>query len=576
MLTKFSIFSRMIFLIIVLLIPILILYGFFYKVSISVVQKEIASSDINNLTFIVGQVESEMEQLTILLSTIMEDSSIRQFQSIFFIHKKELDKVNTKINILEKLRIQSLSSKWNNNLSIYSPSLQDVLSTAAYSEYDASYLRHNFTLGWKFGKKLIDGREKKVFTKFLPDPYFYADQLHKAKLIIEVSVPISNFVEILDQFKAGGKGDPFFYHPEHRVVSNKSFNNRLSSDLILYLDNQTLEDSGSQVVRLDHEEYLVSYVKSNELGWHLVNYVPLQESLSPIANSRNLFYFSIVLLLFLSLLASFMLYRYVQFPIRKLIKGVLKVKDGNYSIRIQQKGNNEFDFLYTAFNEMAATIQNLVEKVFAEKISSREAKLKQLQSQIDPHFLYNCLAFIISMANLRNYQGITAMAHNLGKYYRYTTRTEKSTAAIREEIELIRNYLTIQKLRKPQLEFVIDIPEQMLELEVPRLLFQPIVENSIIHGLEGSSLNGMISIVGRQAEDRNEIVFDDNGIGLSPDELERLNKKIKAPLNEEIGFGVWNVYHRLLYHFGDGTDMQFSASPLGGLRVVMRWIHHGN
>ncbi|MGN7308973.1 sensor histidine kinase, partial [Bacillus subtilis] len=108
---------------------------------------------------------------------------------------------------------------------------------------------------------------------------------------------------------------------------------------------------------------------------------------------------------------------------------------------------------------MSHQIQDLIENVFQEKIRAKEATLKQLQAQINPHFLYNCLGYIINMAQMKDEQAVVSMAHNLSAYYRYTTRVERETSSLKEEINLLVNYFDIQKLRNGRIEYHIYIPE---------------------------------------------------------------------------------------------------------------------
>jgi two-component system sensor histidine kinase YesM len=251
-------------------------------------------------------------------------------------------------------------------------------------------------------------------------------------------------------------------------------------------------------MEIDKQQYLVSYVKSTQLDWYLVDYVPVQKILSPITMTRKLFYISIGLLLMMSVLASFILYRNVQIPIGKMIQSVQKVKRGDLSARIDYKAKNEFDFLIQRFNEMATQIQVLVEDVYAEKIRSREATLKQLQSQIHPHFLYNSLFFIINSAEMEDKESVVAMSQNLAEFYRYTTRVEKQVVRLQEEVNFVIHYLNIQRLRIHRLVYDIRIPDDMLNESVPRLILQPLVENAILHGIERSTESDHITIKGEQ------------------------------------------------------------------------------
>jgi two-component system sensor histidine kinase YesM len=270
-------------------------------------------------------------------------------------------------------------------------------------------------------------------------------------------------------------------------------------------------------------------------------------------------------------LASFLLYRNVQIPIRKLLGSVQRIKRGDFSARIEYHAKNEFDFLFLRFNEMAEQIQLLIENVYTEKIHSREATLKQLQSQINPHFLYNSLFFIINSAMLDDKESVVEMSENLAAFYRYTTRLENQLVTIREELEMVNHYLTIQNLRMQRLESMIDIPDKMMELRVPRLILQPLVENAIIHGIERKVEGGIIRITGEQDNQSNRIIIEDDGIGMNLEEIKRLQNKLDLPMSEEIGCGTWNVHQRLFYQFGEGSGLVFHHVPSGGIRVIITW-----
>src|SRR5690606_11055145 len=150
---------------------------------------------------------------------------------------------------------------------------------------------------------------------------------------------------------------------------------------------------------------------------------------------------------------------------------------------------------------------------------SREANLKQLQSQINPHFLYNCFALIRSLTRLGKKDSVMELALHLSRYYRYTTRLEKQTATLREELELIESYLKIQQMHIHHLQYEIHVPESMETLEVPRLLLQPLVENAVVHGIEKVDRDGLVAVYAEQTDRYNVIQVIDNGAGMTDEEL---------------------------------------------------------
>lgn len=235
----------------------------------------------------------------------------------------------------------------------------------------------------------------------------------------------------------------------------------LAKELVDRLEETQLKPSENRTVKIEGESYSVNIVYSDKMGWYLIDYMPLTEILHPILTSNRLFYFAISALLLMSCLVAYLLYVQVQVPIRLLVGGFQRLKQGDYSARVEIKGKNEFSFLSGRFNSMVEQIQMLIENVLMEKIHVREARLKQLQSQINPHFFYNCFSFITSMAKLDNMGAVVGMSHNLSRYYRYTTRQERDLVALSEEVEFVNHYLEIQKMRMSRLRYEINIPPQM-------------------------------------------------------------------------------------------------------------------
>jgi two-component system sensor histidine kinase YesM len=388
-------------------------------------------------------------------------------------------------------------------------------------------------------------------------------------LIVEVSLSEEKIKNMLNEFKSSGRGDPFLYSDNDGFIGNQSANKTLILEVIRSIQERAPHSTPTFTLNMGGKGYLVNMIQSKTIGWYLIDYVSLQDVLAPINKSRNLFHAGLAILLIMGFITSYGLYRQVQRPIRSLISAVKRLKAGDYSFRLKTLPKNEFAFLFIQFNEMVVTIQELMEKVVVEKLHTREAVLKQLQSQIDPHFLYNCLGFIANMTKLHNEEAVLAMAYNLSDYYRYTTRLEKKVTTLREEIKLVTHYLEIQNLRMNRIRYEIRIPDEMLDMQVPLLILQPIVENSIIHGIQKKIGAGTVRITGKYEEHNTVIIVDDDGPGMDEGQLQRLRQKIREALDDEVGCGMWNVHKRLTYFCSEGAGLAFEPSPLGGLKTVL-------
>ncbi|WFA82644.1 sensor histidine kinase [Paenibacillus amylolyticus] len=571
--SPFSLFAKINLLIVVLFIPILIMYTYSNNVTYDVVSKELQISNTKQLTFLSSQIDSRINQMMDFSLILSRDPNVRAFNGLNMWDDR-YDRMQTRYVIQEKMTLQTgVTDIWPTRYAVHSQQNEDVIANYNRTTgYDEEYLKKNMSGRWTYGDQgAVSEDELNSFYWFYTDSLAQPGMLTGSNLVIEASFSYENIQNMLDTYKAGGQGDPFLYHKGNSPILNRSADKQLSTELIQYLDTHSPEDTTQDVVELNGKNYLVSSVKSTYLDWHLVDVIPLYQILKPISLSQNLFYTCMILLLVVGISASILLYRNVQYPIKKLIKGLRRVEQGDYSVRLYSKNQNEFSFLFRRFNDMSHQIQDLIENVFHEKIRAREATLKQLQAQINPHFLYNCLGYIINMAQMKDEQAVVSMAHNLSAYYRYTTRMERETSSLQEEIKLLINYLDIQKLRNGRIEYHIDIPEDMLAQSVPRLMLQPMVENSVIHGVAKSYSSGEIRITGERLNGFGRIYIDDDGPGLSPEQYEALNLKMQEPLQEEMGCGLWNTYQRITHLFGSHSYLLFGPSPLGGFRTEIIW-----
>ncbi|WP_284642427.1 sensor histidine kinase [Paenibacillus silviterrae] len=568
---RLSMFTKIVIMVVLLLTPVFVLYSYSNRVANNVIQDQLQSSNLNQLSFFLFQLDSHIENLSMFPVILSHDPYIREFVDPSVPPGDTLLREQSRVQ--EKLGLQSVSSAWSNDLTLLMPREKKVISSNIFvNGSDAGWPWQQTLHGtWTYGTDVSRGGAQGTFSKDISEPS-HVQTYGEARAVYQVRFPVQNISEWLDIYKKDKQSDPFLYSPgQEPIVTSTAAKPaiRLISDRLSAMD---LAESGQTRMVIGDTEHLVSYVKSRQLGWYLIDYVPEQRILTPITKTRNGFYGSIGLLLLAGVLGSFLLYRHVQRPLVTLIRGVQRVARGDLSARVKpDPSSREFHYLIGRFNGMAEQIQELVEDVYAEKLRSREAELKQLQSQIHPHFLYNSLFFIINSALLDDKDAVVRMAESLAEFCRYSTRVETQSVKLREELELVRHYLTIQNMRMQRLEYEVSVPESMLEEKVPRLLLQPLVENAIVHGIEHRVGGGFIRITGEQTEKLNRIVIEDSGKGLTSEELLRLTAQLNEPMTEQIGCGTWNVHRRLYYQFGEGSGLSFEHAVGGGVRAVLEW-----
>lgn len=573
-----NLFTKMILILILMWIPAALLYGYSNKTTTDVLRAELGESNRNQLAFFQSQVNTNIEMLASWPNLLIHDPDIESFRKVYTNGGYfNLDEINLVKRIQNKLSIQESSSNWKSRLHLYSPSLRRVVSENDARAYDPVELQAEIKPGWQVSRAKDGNEDIFLFSWFTVAPYGTSDPALKAETIVELEFDSRNIQNMLDKFKTDGRHDPFYYREDMGVIYNRTSDRDLTGKMMEKLNVSPLPESDNLTVSIDGEPYMVSIVLSKETGWYLIDYMPMADMLAPIQKSNLLFYSSILMLLVMGSVAAYLLYVQVQIPIRQLIRGFQRLQQEDYSVRIKPKGRNEFSFLSERFNRMVDQIQNLFEHVYLEQLHVKEARLKQLQSQINPHFFYNCLSFVTSMAKLGRMDAVVAMSHSLSRYYRYTTRQERELVPLKEEVEFVRHYLEIQKMRMNRLDYVIELPDNLLDLYVSPLMLQPLVENAVIHGIEPHAESGVIRITGELGEDGAVMLrVEDNGGGLDDAGREKLERRLAEPMSEETGCGLWNVNQRLQLRNGREAGVRTEDSPLGGLTVMLIWNEHPN
>ncbi|NQX63034.1 sensor histidine kinase [Paenibacillus qinlingensis] len=555
--------------ILILLIPIVILFAYFSRTSFQVIDSQITAYNESQLQFLKNQIEVGAERLSLSSSVLARDSSILKLQTSI-LTKDYYGMIDFQTQVKEKLFLQSFSSNWTNDLSIYLPDTQRRISTNPNDRYDQSVLETADNGKWHFHPG--GSNETPYYQLFIWDPYFSKSSPQTVSAIYEVRFGLDNIRKMLRSYKRDSPGYSFLLTSTGEAFSVSDSREADLEKLGERLLKEGLNEGGHRSIQLEAQKAYLSYTHLPSIDAYLIDYVPLNTFHAPIIKSRNLFYISMFVLVLLGFATSYLLYLHVQKPISFIMKGLKHMEMGDYSFRINKRFHNEFDYMMLRFNDMGDEIQHLITNVYEEQNRSRLATLKQLQSQINPHFLYNCLSFIAGCAKAGYTDTIKQMTYHLGDYYRYTTRVENQMPLLKEEVDLVNHYLNIYSLRLERLDYQIDIPADMLNEPVMRLILQPVVENAIVHGIEPKPGRGTIMVSGRRESDWNVLVVEDSGVGMTDQEIDDYVQSLERPMDEHTGCGLWNVNQRLVQRFGPDAGVMITASnQLSGLRVALRW-----
>ena len=286
---------------------------------------------------------------------------------------------------------------------------------------------------------------------------------------------------------------------------------------------------------------------------------------------QNFLFIVIFLGTILCILATLYISGRLSAPLYKLQKSMKLVEEGKFDIQIEEHGEYIVSELSKTFNNMVKTIKRLMKEIIVEQDEKRKKELDALQSQINPHFLYNTLDSIIWLAENDRTEDSILMTTALSRFFRIGISSGRNIITVGEEFEHIRNYLSIQNIRyKNRFDYIITLPDDLLGAKTLKLILQPVVENALYHGLEYMYDRGEIRI---EASSNNNILLftiADNGVGMSEDTLDKLFDKRKIGKSKGSGVGIKNVNERIKLCYGQQYGMSVESELEEGTKVYIQ------
>lgn len=347
----------------------------------------------------------------------------------------------------------------------------------------------------------------------------------------------------------------------------------------LVLDKAVLKNSdaegrdGDFLVDLNHEEYIEIYCVSENEGWKIIKLIPVKPINETVQRSSGLSVFIGISFICLFFIITIIMSSTITRPLRKLTQKMKVVSTGDFKSPIEKAyGNDEIAHLSNTFNKMLMDINRLIEEKYKAKLGERNARLKSLESQINPHFMYNTLQAISTEALEQNVSNVSTMIEALAKILRYCfSDAEKVT--LLTEMEYVKRYFLLIKARfGTRLEIKIYLEQGTENIEIPKLSIQTVVENAIKHAFEKTSDQMIISIEIHRVNEMIEIRISDNGPGIDKGRLEEILKGFEEEMKHDkeeihLGIGLKNLYGRLKLMYGEKASLNIESGENQGTCV---------
>lgn len=385
-----------------------------------------------------------------------------------------------------------------------------------------------------------------------------------------IDLNYSAISELCDQSMVGNQGYAFIvdadgnivYHPQQQQLYNELQTENI--DLVM--------NAGSDIVTwgdgINKKMYSIS--RSEKTGWTVVDCVRVEELLRRSNEAQSIYVLVAIGLMAVALFFSRFVAKSITLPIQRLCDSMERVQEGDFSVSdIVVDSENEIGSLTKSFNVMTHRIHELMEQNIREQEAKRKSELKALQSQINPHFLYNTLDSIIWMAEGKKNEEVVLMTASLARLLRQSISNEDELVSIGQEIEYARGYLTIQKMRyKDKLEFQIKVEPSILHIRLIKLVLQPIIENAIYHGLKYKESKGLLCVRGFMKNGNAVLQVIDDGVGMDQETLDHIYERHKVDYHSN-GVGIYNVQKRLQLYYGNEYGIVYESKPGEGTTATI-------
>lgn len=561
-----TIFLRLVVTFTLIMLPIVTVGVSIYQWSIRTASDDISKTAVSQISFYLNDLENEIERMKLLQFGFIEDADLNKL-AITWETMDDIERMESISLVLNRAFTLQNSSHYIRDVSVHIRPIHKTLSSlsgasglktdryealrAAIEEYGTKPIVWNGNIYLSAAKQ--GGLREK-------GPLF----------IIEIELDSRKFEEALQQFNT--------YPGSGSIMKARHAGFLIGSELVRTLDEEAqlklglIENGSSDTITVDKQRYFVSHAYSERLDTSIYRFIPEKVFRKPLDKFYARAWLFAAGALIIMAVYALSTYKFIHKPLLKLVKGFRRLESGDLEQTIAHDANDEFRYIYERFNQMVVKLRTLIDQAWRQKVLMQRAELKQLQSQINPHFLYNSFFIMNTMAKTGDTERIEMFTTLLGDYFQFVTRNASDDVTLKQEVHHARTYADIQELRfyKRIEVYFEELPQAFERLKVPRLIVQPIIENAFEHSLEKKARNGRIEVRFERCGAWLYIIVEDNGDSLSDDLLKTIEQKLGSEDEFSETTGIVNIHRRLVISCGEGSGIRVSRGDLGGLRVMIR------
>ncbi|RED61864.1 sensor histidine kinase [Cohnella lupini] len=561
-----TIFIRLVTTFMLIMLPIILLGVYIYQWSIRTASDDISKTAVSQISFYLGDLENEIERMKLLQYGLIEDTDLNML-AITWETMGDIERMEKITSVLNRIFSLQNSSNYIHNVSVHIRPISKTLSSInGAGEFDGDRYRAIRADIEGQGAKFIQWEGNLLLSAAKPSGMKGREPL----FTIDIELDSRKLRQALQQFNTYAGSSALLLSGRQGFVLGSGSVNALDGEARRLISG--IDDGGSGTVTLQDERYFVSHAYSDRLDMSIYRFIPEQIVRKPLDKFYTLAWFFAAGAFVIIAVYALSTYKFIHKPMLRLVKGFRRLESGDLKQAIDHKANDEFRYIYSRFNKMVVNLRTLIDQAYKQKIMAQRAELKQLQSQINPHFLYNSFFILNTMAKVGDTDRIEQFTTQLGEYFQFVTRNASDEVTLGQEVHHARMYTEIQELRfsrRIKVRFD-ELPAELVRVVVPRLIVQPIIENAFEHSLEKMTRDGIVEIRFERSKEWACIVIEDNGDRLTDEKLMRISSAIAYENEKSETTGIVNIHRRIVITYGEGSGLRVARGQLGGLKVTIR------
>lgn len=538
---------------------------------------------VQNMNFSTSFI-TEIERISILQYGLINDWDLKKL-TLNTPYYTEYEKSKMKINVLNRIMAIQTSSKLVQDIKVIIPAINQYIGTNMINDID------------KDTQEVIDMHQNdkcKLFTYtqdkcmiLIAYPHLYQKTNNDLQFLLQTTLSNRAIKEYLGDLITERNGRAFLLSEEYDMVigeekkEQKEFYNevrkyiQVSEDMV-NIDNKKENETFFLTKKIDGEKYFIVYTNIGIQDIKVVRCISEEAVFGELTNYKIFMVAFALISVFSVVIFSIYMRKVIHRPLHELMNGFLQIKSGNLNIKIDHQYKDEFRYIYDNFNDMIYQLNDLINQQYKQKILIQKSELKQLQAQINPHFLYNSFLILSNRIDTGDIEFATEFSRQLGLFFRFITKNKSSFTQLEDEVEHAYTYCNIQYARfSKRMDMELEELDQMYaQVQVPRLILQPILENIFIYTLEVIDYHGFLKISYKEQDCFLDIIFEDNGNTVTDEKIVGMRDMLIHNENMEIT-GLINIHKRLQIAYDEQCGLSFERSTYGGLKTTVRILKKG-